>query len=89
MRQLQAAAVAAETAGDAVARFAVALGNTALGLRGGLYTYVATTSGYDIVLDGARWTTDLGVSGRISWSLKSGTIVADLHSPADPSGSAR
>ncbi len=78
VRELQLASVAAETAGDAVARFAVALGNTALALRGGGYTYVATTLGYNIFLDRARWTTDLSVSGRISWNLKTGAIVGVL-----------
>ncbi|MDP9065475.1 MAG: hypothetical protein M3O06_06405 [Pseudomonadota bacterium] len=78
MRELQMASVAAETVGDAVARFAVALGNTALGLRGGSYTYIATVSGYDILLDRARWTTDIEVSGRISWDLESGAVVAAL-----------
>ncbi len=79
LRELQAASVAAETAGDAIARFAVALGLTASGLRGGGYTYIPTADGYDIVLDRARWTTDIKASGRISWSLKSGAVVADLR----------
>ena len=79
LRELQAASVAAETAGDAVARFAVALGSSASGLRGGRYLYIATATGYDILLDRAQWSTDLETSGRIAWSLKSGVIVAVLR----------
>ena len=60
-----------------------------VGLRGGQYLARAASEGYEIALQGVRWTEDLSVSGRIDWPGRSGVVQADLRleGPPDAMGS--
>jgi pimeloyl-ACP methyl ester carboxylesterase len=75
---LRLASAAAETAGDALARYFVTLSGLGAGLRGGRFRLEPTRTGYAIRLEQARWTEDLAVSGTIDWDQVSGAIVARL-----------
>ncbi len=76
---LQAAAAAALTAGDAMARWWVNYSGTGVGLRGGSFQYVDTGNYANFTLDGCLWVEDLAVSGTISWQVvKPGATVAEM-----------
>jgi len=77
---LRAAAAAAYTAGDAVARWWVNYSGSGVGLRGGQFQYTyASSHGINFVLDNCRWVEDLAVSGTISWmQIKPGPIDAQV-----------
>lgn len=77
--ELRWASAAAETVGDAIARFFVGSAGTGAGLRGGTYTYAITTDGYRYELDGVRWTDDLSVSGSIDWNQRSDEIRSSIQ----------
>jgi hypothetical protein len=74
--QLRLASAAAETVGDAVARYYVTLSGTDLGLRGGQFELTATSTGYQFHLDAMRWATDLAVTGTVDWNQLDGRISA-------------
>lgn len=74
---LKLAAAALDTVGDVFARFIVTFGIGG-GLRGGDFTYTLTDSGYEFELNRVKWTSDLQVSGSMSWELASGDVVAQV-----------
>lgn len=76
--ELKIAAAAAETVGDAIARFYVSTSGADTGLRGGSYTYMLNGNGYLYQLSNVQWTDDLAVSGSIDWNQQSSLIAAQL-----------
>lgn len=76
---LQAAAAAALTAGDAVARWWVNYSGSDVGLRGGQFTLTQTGNTATFTLDQCQWVDDLPVSGTVNWyTLTPGPAVAKL-----------
>lgn len=75
---LELASAATETVGDAIARYYVNAYGSGAGLRGGTFAFSATATGYAFVLDDAKWTNDLPVSGTIDWNQLTGDIVAKV-----------
>ena len=74
---LKSAAGALETVGDAFARFIITYG-IGSGLRGGQFTYVQKSYGYQFDLDHVQWTEDLQVTGIIYWYTATGDVSADV-----------
>jgi pimeloyl-ACP methyl ester carboxylesterase len=64
---LRAAAAAALTAGDAVARWWVNYSGSDVGLRGGQFTIAATGNTTTFTLNACQWVEDLAVSGTVNW----------------------
>ncbi len=75
---LSLASAAAETVGDAVARYYVTTSGTVQGLRGGRFHITGNARGYTLHLDRLRWTSDLTVSGTVTWNQLDGRIEADV-----------
>jgi pimeloyl-ACP methyl ester carboxylesterase len=75
---LKLVSAAAETVGDALARYGVAPDSIGAGLRGGHFTVTQTKTGNMLKLDGAKWTSDLAVSGTIDWNQNTGAIIANV-----------
>jgi hypothetical protein len=75
---LTLAAAAAETVGDAIARYYVTTSGRDLGLRGGHFHLAATADGYILHLEQLRWAGDLAVSGPVVWNQVDGLIQADI-----------
>ncbi len=75
---LSLAGAAAETVGDAVARYYVTTSGTVQGLRGGRFRVSANGHGYTLHLDGLRWASDLAVSGTVDWNQLDGRIEAQV-----------
>ena len=48
------------------------------GLRGGSFSYLPSTVGYDFDLQGVRWTQDVAVSGLVSWDQTTNLISAQV-----------
>lgn len=76
--ELKLASAAAETVGDAIARYYVNTSGAGTGLRGGTFKFSATRTGYSFVLTGAEWARDLPVTGTIDWNQLTGDIVANV-----------
>lgn len=81
---LALASAAAETVGDALARYFVTQSGTGGGLRGGQFHLLPTANGYRLTLSALRWADDLAVSGRIDWNQQSGGISAAITLQAPP-----
>jgi TAP-like protein len=84
---LQAAAAAAFTAGDVIARWWVNTSGSGVGLRGGQFQYADTGNTADFTLTGCQWVEDLAVSGTIRWDVvKPGAVLAQVtfQTPAGP-----
>jgi hypothetical protein len=84
---LQAAAAAALTAGDAIARWWVNTSGSGVGLRGGQFQYTGTGDITNFTLDNSQWVEDLAVSGTIAWQYATpGAVLAQLtfDTPAGP-----
>ena len=77
--ELRLASAAAETVGDAVARYYVSTNGRGAGLRGGAFRLDTSATGYVIMLKKAKWTEDVAVTGSIDWNQISGTIKAKIH----------
>lgn len=75
---LQLAAVAVLTAGDALARYAVNTTGSGAGLRGGSFRHQPAGAAERFHLDHLRWTSDLSVDGIVNWNFASGEITAHL-----------
>jgi pimeloyl-ACP methyl ester carboxylesterase len=75
--ELKSAAAALETAGDVFARFIITYG-IGSGLRGGQFTYLQESYGYQFDLDHVQWTEDLEVTGTIYWYTATGDVSADV-----------
>jgi hypothetical protein len=74
---LKIAAGALESVGDVFARFIITFG-IGSGLRGGQFTYLQQSYGYEFELDRVRWTDDLEVSGTLRWRTASGKLSSDV-----------
>jgi pimeloyl-ACP methyl ester carboxylesterase len=75
---LSLASAAAETVGDAVARYYVTVSGTVAGLRGGRFHLSANERGHTLHLDRLRWAADLAVSGTVVWDQLDGRIEAEV-----------
>ena len=78
------AVAAANTVADVAARWWEMWAYTGSGLRGGTFS----TWGWNQVgwnLDRVRWVKDLWVSGRASWSRRTGEVTADMRVGGDGS----
>ena len=75
---LALASAAAETVGDALARYSVTTSGSVAGLRGGRFHLTANGQGYTLHLDGLQWTEDLAVTGTIAWNQVDGHVRADV-----------
>jgi hypothetical protein len=78
--QRRIAAAGLETVGDVIARYYVTYNSVDSGLRGGSFTYEATDTGYKFKLKGLKWTSDVAVSGTVSWDQdqRSNIITAQV-----------
>ena len=76
--QLRAATAALLTAGDVIAHADANTTGEAAGLRGGTYRIKAHADRYVLTLHDVRWCEDLAVSGTISGSGRSGSVVGEL-----------
>jgi hypothetical protein len=81
---LQVAAAAVQSAGDAIARWWMNINGTGVGLRGGTFQYSGPNSVTSYQLNAYQWTTDVAVTGTMQWN-SNGKINAQL-SVAGPSG---
>ena len=77
--ELRLASAAAETIGDAVARYYVTTSGRGAGLRGGNFRLDTSATGYIITLSRAKWTNDTAVSGLIVWDQFHGSIKATVR----------
>jgi pimeloyl-ACP methyl ester carboxylesterase len=75
---LQLASAAAETVGDALARYYVSSSGHGAGLRGGTFDIQVTDAGYNLQLNQLQWTNDLTVSGVLQWNQLTGAITAQV-----------
>jgi hypothetical protein len=71
-----------------IARYYVTFHYVDSGLRGGRFTYAPSETGYEFKLTGLMWTTDIAVSGTVSWDQTSNIITAHvtLESTGAPVG---
>jgi len=76
--QRRLAAAALEAVGDVIARYYVSFNYFDGGLRGGSFSYLPSTVGYDFDLQGVRWTQDVAVSGLVSWDQTTNLISAQV-----------
>jgi pimeloyl-ACP methyl ester carboxylesterase len=85
---LQVVSAALQACADAIARARDNGAGTGAGLRGGSVTVQAAGAGYHLVLHRVRWTSDVEVSGEISWPGRTGEVqaVLDVATPAQPPG---
>ncbi len=83
--QLRTVSAALLTAADVIARAVDDGAGSGVGLRGGRFTVAAAGAGYRLRLRDVRWTEDVGVSGRIDWPGRTGTVHASLELQ-DPQG---
>ena len=76
---LHAAAAAALTAGDALARWWVNYTGSDVGLRGGQFQYTDTGNLSSFTLESCQWVEDLAVSGTIQWeAIAPAPVVAQV-----------
>ena len=75
---LQIAAAAVQSAGDAVARWWMNITGTGVGLRGGTFQYADSTNVTNFQLTGYRWTNDVSVTGTMQWNYVNGLVAAQL-----------
>jgi pimeloyl-ACP methyl ester carboxylesterase len=76
--QLRAATAALLAAADVIAHADANTSGEAAGLRGGTYQIKAHADRYVLTLHDVRWCEDLAVSGTISGSGRSGSVVGEL-----------
>ncbi len=70
------AAAVAQTIGDIVSEYYNNTSGAGAGLRGGTFTITRTATGYNLVMQDVKWTTDLAVSGTIVWNQLTSQIAA-------------
>ncbi len=76
---LQLAAAAALTAGDAIARWWMNQTGSGVGLYGGTFQYAYSNGLYQYTLVDYRWVKDVAVSGSMTWTYSTpGAVIADL-----------
>ncbi len=78
-RQLKVVAAAVLTLGDVLDRLESNASGEAKGLRGGSFRIVRRAADVRLSLDGVRWTEDLGMSGTVHSSGRSGEVRAALE----------
>jgi hypothetical protein len=85
---LRVVTAALQACGDAIARAHDNGAGPGIGLRGGTVTVQAAGAGYHLLLQRVRWTSDVQVSGEVSWPGRSGEVhaVLDVVAPADLHG---
>lgn len=71
---LRVVSAALQACGDAIARARDNGAGTGVGLRGGTVTVQAAGAGYRLVLHRVRFTSDVQVSGEISWPGRTGEV---------------
>jgi pimeloyl-ACP methyl ester carboxylesterase len=74
------ALAAAETVADAIMRWQINYSGTGRGLRGGSWSYTGSRL-VRFRFRGARFRSDVPVTGTASWRISSGAVRADLHVP--------
>ena len=82
---LQVAAAAVESAGDAVARWWMNNFGSGVGLRGGTFQYNEPGNVTYFQLDAYCWTNDVAVTGTMQWNYATGLVTAHL-AVSGPSG---
>jgi pimeloyl-ACP methyl ester carboxylesterase len=75
---LRLASAAAETVGDALARYLLNTTGAGAGLRDGRFSFAPERRGYVFKLDRLRWTADAAISGTLAWNQLDGRIQADI-----------
>jgi hypothetical protein len=75
---LRVVTAALQTCGDVLTRARDNGAGTGVGLRGGTVTVAAMGAGYHLRLHRVRWTSDVEVSGDITWPGRSGEVQALL-----------
>jgi pimeloyl-ACP methyl ester carboxylesterase len=75
---LRVVTAALQTCGDVLTRARDNGAGTGVGLRGGTVTVAAMGEGYHLRLHRVRWTSDVEVSGDITWPGRSGEVQALL-----------
>jgi pimeloyl-ACP methyl ester carboxylesterase len=75
---LTLASATAETVGDVLARYGVALSDVELGLRGGKFRISHTDSGYAFHMKDVKWAADMSVSGELNWNQITGIVHAKV-----------
>ncbi len=85
---LRVVSAALQACGDAIARARDNGAGAGVGLRGGTVTVQAAGAGYHLVLHRVRFTSDVRVSGEISWPGRTGEVhaVLDVATAANLSG---
>jgi pimeloyl-ACP methyl ester carboxylesterase len=81
---LRVVTAALQTCADAIARARDNGAVPGVGLRGGTVSVRSAGAGYNLLLHQVRWTSDVEVSGEISWPGRSGEVhaVLDVVAPA-------
>lgn len=77
-QQLRAAQAALLACADAITRARDHGAGSGIGLRGGSFTAAADGAGYRLSVRGLHFTEDLGITGRIRWPGRAGTVHASL-----------
>jgi pimeloyl-ACP methyl ester carboxylesterase len=72
------AAAATEAVGDVIARYFVCYIGDCAGLRAGGFTYRSTGTGPSFTLNSVKWTSDVAVSGTMTWNIATSVISADV-----------
>ena len=75
---LRLASAAAETVGDAIARYYVSTTGAGAGLRGGTFSFKASATGYVLKLHELKWSEDVSVNGTVDWNQLTGNIAANV-----------
>jgi pimeloyl-ACP methyl ester carboxylesterase len=75
---LRVVTAALQTCGDVIARARDNGAGAGVGLRGGTVTVMALGAGYHLQLHRVRWTSDVEVSGDITWPGRTGEVQAQL-----------
>lgn len=86
--QRRIAAAGLEAVGDVLARWYDYYGSKGRGLRGGFFSYAATSSGYDFTLQEIKFTEDVEATGKMAWNTTTAQITAtvSLRSNGTPAG---
>src|ERR1700722_1821997 len=75
---LRVVTAALQTCADAIARARDNGAGQGVGLRGGTLTVEAAGAGYHLLLHQVRWTSDVAVSGEVTWGGRGGEVHAAL-----------
>jgi pimeloyl-ACP methyl ester carboxylesterase len=76
--QRRIAAAGLEAVGDVLARWYTYYGARGRGLRGGVFSYASTATGYEFTLDQIAFTTDVDATGTMTWNTDTAQITATV-----------